>query len=91
VATRKIATAGNTVVPALSALGRLGFSVTVNNGPAGQMVVAVRNGEEFVADDPVTVLGLVKLVEVRTWNWQATDPEIKETLLKYQVSVAEAL
>ena len=84
-ATKRIATAGNTVVPALSVLTSLGFSVSVDNGPAGQTVVAARDGEEFVADDPVAVLGLIKLIEVRTWNWLASDPEIDAALLKYRL------
>lgn len=84
-ANQKIAAAGNTVVPALLALSGLGFSVTVRTSPGGQTVVAARGHEEFVADDPVTVLGLIKLVEVRTWNWQATNEDVEATLDKYQL------
>jgi hypothetical protein len=84
VANRTIAAAGNTVVPALLALSELGFSVTVPASPERQWV-AIRGQEEFLADDPVTLLGLIKLVEVRTWNWGASDKEIEATLDKYQL------
>jgi hypothetical protein len=36
-----------------------------------------------VAADPVSVLGLVKLVEARSWNWRASDDEIDATLGRY--------
>jgi len=85
VANQKIAAAGSTVVPALLALSEHGFSVTVHTSPEGQTVVASRGHEEFVADDPVTVLGLIKLVEIRTWNWRASDKDIEATLDKYQL------
>ena len=86
VANQRIAADGNTVVPALLALSELGFSVTVDTSPERHTVVAARGHEEFVADDPVTVLGLIKLVEIRTWNWQANDEDIEATLEKYQLS-----
>jgi len=47
--------------------------------------VASPGHEEFVADDPVTVLGLIKLVEIRTWNCRASDEDIEATLDKYQL------
>jgi hypothetical protein len=61
---KRIAAAGNTVVPALLALEHLGFDVVVHDSSSGQSVVAVRGGEEYVGDDPVTVLGLAKFIEV---------------------------
>ena len=84
-ANERIAAAGNTVVPALLVLSELGFDVTVRTTPERQWVVAIRGEEEFVADDPVTVLGLIKLVEVRTWNWRASDVDIEAARLKYQL------
>ena len=84
-ANQKIAGGGNTLVPALLALSEQGFSVTVRTSAEGQTVVAARGHEEFVADDPVTVLGLIKLVEIRSWNWQASDEDIEATLDKYQL------
>ena len=71
-----ITQAGNTVVPAILALETLGFAVEVNRG-----MVTARDGErEFTADDPVTVLGLVRLIEVRGEQWRASDNEIEEVI-----------
>lgn len=64
------------MVPAILALEALGYKVTV----AEDGVIASSNDGEFVADDPVAVLGLVKLVELRTWTWAASDLEIDNTL-----------
>jgi hypothetical protein len=72
----EIAQAGNTVVPAVLALEALGYQVEV----IGAQVSATSEEGRFVAADPVAVLGLVKLVEARSWNWRATDEEIDVTL-----------
>ena len=72
----QIAAAGNTVVPAVLALESLGYTVVVD----GSLVVATTDTERFVADDPITVLGLVKLIETRSWDWKASDEEITATL-----------
>ena len=53
--------------------------------PEGQWVLAIRGEEEFVADDPVTVLGLIKPVEVGTWNWRVSYVDIEAARLKYQL------
>jgi hypothetical protein len=36
-----------------------------------------------VADDPVTILGLIKLIETRSWDWRASDEDITATLDKF--------
>ena len=77
---RSIAAAGNTVVPALLALEDLGFEVTTQSSSVGETTIAVRGEEKYVAEDPVTVLGLIKLIEVRTWQWAASYSEIEKTL-----------
>ena len=79
---KSIAAAGNTVVPALLALEGLGFEVTTQSSSVGETTIAVRGEEKYVAEDPVTVLGLIKLIELRTWQWSATDSEIEKTLHK---------
>jgi hypothetical protein len=76
---------GNTVVPALLALEQLGFQVTVQNSSVGQTTSAVRGEEKYFATDPVTVLGLIKLIELRTWQWGASDSEVEKTLHKYRL------
>ena len=45
---------------------------------------AVRGDETSIAEDPITLLGLVKLIEMRGWNWHAADVEIEATLKKYE-------
>jgi hypothetical protein len=85
VSQKRIAAAGNTVVPALIALEQLGFRVNVSDSARGENVVASRDNEEYVADDPVAVLGLIKLTELRQWTWQATDQEIEITRKKYHL------
>jgi len=73
---KTITTAGNTVVPALLTLEALGFDVHIERTSSGDQCTATRNEETYVAADPVEVLGLVRLVEVRGWDWSATDEEI---------------
>ena len=81
---RQIAAAGNTLVPALLALEALGFEVHFNLASDGGCR-AVRGDQAYTADDPVSVLGLVKLVEARGWDWAASDAEIESTLLRYSL------
>ena len=79
---KQIVAAANTVVPAFLALEALGFLLEVTNGerPACR---ATRDGESYVADDALTVLGLVRLVELRGWDWAATDAEINAALQRF--------
>ena len=77
-----ITAAGNTVVPALLTLEALGFRVEVTEGD-NSVCRAARGDESYVADDPVTVLGLVKLVELRSWDWAASDAEVNAALKRF--------
>jgi hypothetical protein len=77
---RHIAAAGNTVVPAVLALEAAGYRVTKLND---DLFEATSNDGSFVADDPVTLLGLIKLVELRSWTWRATDAEIDSVLTRF--------
>lgn len=70
--------AGNTVVPAILALRQLGCTVALE----GETVVASLGDARFRADDPVAVLGLIKLVETRH-PWSASDAEIHEILQEF--------
>jgi len=80
---KRITAAGNTVVPALLVLEAMGFTVEVDQPRTGSVIRARRGEEEFLADDPVTVLGLVKLVGARSWNWRPADDEIEQTVKRY--------
>ena len=75
--------AGNTVVPAVLALEALGFKVEVTQVAEIPMCRATRGAESYAAEDPVTVLGLVRLVEIRGWDWGATDAEIDATFQRF--------
>jgi hypothetical protein len=61
---RRIVQAENTVVPALQAVESLGFAIEVN----GDNIYARRGQEKYGAEDPVTLLGLIRLVELRSWE-----------------------
>jgi hypothetical protein len=76
---KRIVQAGNTVVPALLAVESLGFAVEMS----GERVYARRAEEEYSADDSVALLGLIRLVELRSWEWGASDAEIDQTLRRY--------
>lgn len=73
-----IAQAGNTVAPAILALEQIGLTVT----QSGDYLVAVLGNARFVADDPVALLGLVKLVELRR-PWAASDTELDDVLARF--------
>ena len=49
--------------------------------------VATKGDNEFVGEDPITLLGLIKLAEVRGEDWHASDSEIDKymALLKGDV------
>ncbi|HBY24723.1 MAG TPA: hypothetical protein DEG88_16065 [Propionibacteriaceae bacterium] len=57
-----LAQGASTFAPAVLALRELGFSVE----RVGRRFVARLGEAEFVADDPVALLGLIKLAELRT-------------------------
>jgi hypothetical protein len=69
-------------VPALLALEQLGFTITVSGA---SLFHAKRGDEEYVAEDPLMLLGLIKLIEVRSWDWKATDAEIDEVIERYEL------
>ena len=79
---KRISTAGNTIVPAVRALEQLGFTVRVVQSPEAQ-VYASRGEEEYFAQDPETVLGLIKLVEVRSWDWGASEAELEDVMQRH--------
>ncbi len=73
----RIVAAGNTVVPAYLALLEKGYQVSCS--PAGErkeLWRAWNSDDEFIAEDPLTLLGLITLHEIRGANWQAPDREI---------------
>jgi hypothetical protein len=75
-----LAQAGNTVVPAILVLEAMGHTVTRE----GDRCVAKNGNARFSAEDPVAVLGLVKLAESRR-PWRASDSEISEVMARYDL------
>ena len=81
-----IATAGNTVIPAVLALESLGFTLSTE-GVEDPWMRAVRGEDSFIAPDPVALLGLIRLVELRGWEWGATDAEIERALQRPELGL----
>jgi hypothetical protein len=81
---KHVVAAGNTVVPAVLALEALGFRVEMTGAEHGTCR-ATRGDEVYAADDPVTTLGLVKLVEARGWDWAPSDSELDATIRRYRL------
>lgn len=72
-----IAAAGNVLPAALAALNRLGYVVTAD----GRFCKAENGHQSFLAEDVLSLLGLVKLQEVRGNEWQPTDTEVDNCLV----------
>ena len=72
--------AGNTVVPAILALQAVGYVVE----QVGGRFSATAGPARFSAEDPVAVLGLVKLAEARR-PWHATDSEMDDVLAEFDL------
>lgn len=66
-------------MPAVLAVEALGFEVTASDDG----VRASKDGAAYLAEDPVALLGLIRLVEVRSREWRATDEEIARTLDRF--------
>jgi hypothetical protein len=79
-----LAQAGNTVIPAILALRRLGYRVSQLGDTFAADYSSLFGSARFVAEDPVALLGLVKLSEVRR-PWSATDAEISEVLSEFDL------
>jgi hypothetical protein len=73
---KTITPAGDTVVPAILALEALGYRVRIERTADGDRCQAIRDDEVYVATDPIEVLGLVKLIEVRGWDWASSDDDL---------------
>lgn len=73
----KIAVAANILPGALASLRNLGFTVSL--APDGQWQ-ADSETCLLVGDDPLTLLGLAKLYELRGDDWRPTDPEVDDYL-----------
>ena len=73
-----IASAGNVLPAAFHALRTLGYAVTLTNN--GRLCKAESAGVTLIAEDPLLLLGLAKLHEVRGREWHPTDSQVEEYL-----------
>ena len=80
----KLAAAGNTEVPAYLAVKEMGYTITVKDlSNKEKLWSAAKDGDEFLGGDPLEILALIKLYEVRGESWQANDSEIDKFLQDY--------
>lgn len=70
--------AGNTVIPAILLIRHMGYTFAYDKEKAH--CLASKDGNSFGAEDPLMVLGLIKLFEMKGENWKAPDDEIDEVL-----------
>jgi hypothetical protein len=70
-----IATAGNTLAPALAILMAKGFVVepSVTNGG---LLQATNGVVTLLGEDPLVLLGLAAIAEARGADWKPTDNEV---------------
>lgn len=75
-----IADAANVLVPAYLAICRKGYLVKNENG----YMTAELGDRRFLAEDPLRLLGLIALAEIRGAAWQASDEEIDDYLRRFE-------
>ena len=68
--------AGNVLIPAYLSLRAKGYSVTSERSNGSEKWIAEGSLGRFVADCPITLLGVVAVAETRGDSWRATDAEI---------------
>ena len=74
-----IASAGNTLAPALSVLREIGYNVSLlPENPS--LLLAQSQQYRLIAEDPLQLLGLATIASHRGASWQPTDTEISELL-----------
>lgn len=76
----RLAAVANTLAPALGILQELGYVVTRDKATEPQYQ-AENDSCIFIADDLLTLLGLVKIYETRGAAFQPSDDEVQRILL----------
>jgi hypothetical protein len=76
--TTRIVAAGNTLAPALAEVVAAGYKVI--RPEACTEWQATRGEVVLIADDPLMLLGLVRLYEARGENWPPSDQEVEAFL-----------
>ena len=81
-----IASAGNTLAPALACLTSMGYRVS-RMGVSGSAYLAERQGCRLIGKDTLELLGLAALFHHRGTEWMPSDSEV-QALLKLDESDA---
>jgi len=82
----RIASAGNTEVPAYLALIANGYTVRVKRPEStseNELWFAENDRLEVIGDSPLELLALIKLFEARGPDWKAEDDEIDRFLERF--------
>ncbi len=74
----------DTVMPAMVLILQMGYHMTIDHTKPS--FSAEKDGNTFEAEDPVVVLGLIKLFEMRGENWAATAAEMEEIVKEMLLS-----
>jgi hypothetical protein len=82
---KHVTNAGNTVVPAVLAIQEKGFAVRCERSDlqTDETWYAETEDLRFSASDPLSLLGLITMVEARGENWEAQDSEIERFLNEF--------
>ncbi len=78
--------AGNTLIPAYLALQSMGYRVWWQRGdsaPDDETWFAEGELGHFIAEDPVSLLGLIAMREQRGITWHASDEQIAAFMDQY--------
>jgi hypothetical protein len=75
----RLASAANLLTPAYLTVIDRGYAV----GKDGDMLTATKGDDTFIAEDPISLLGIIAVAEARGENWQATDEQIDEFLARF--------
>jgi hypothetical protein len=81
----RIVSAGNVVAPAVLALESQGFVVTCDRTNTGEAWTATRGDLCARGDDPIQVLGLVRLIQLRGDRWRASDVEVDDVIRRFEL------
>ncbi len=82
----RLTNAGNTMVPAILSLESKGYLVRWERGersPDDETWFAEGPLGKFCGNDPVELLGLVAMREMRGPDWKASDQQIDEFMHRY--------
>ena len=72
------------LVPAYLALLAKGYAVTCQRSDNSETWTAENALGRFTANDPITLLGVVNVAELRGQNWHASDSEIEAFVTKFR-------